>query len=205
MRRRRANAMATRLHIYAALAVAAGLAASVLAESGPLPKGVIKPKRGGTVPTAVWLAETGALFEDFLTARRDLDELVEAGGFADDPARLENAINRQTVPAAKAAVDFCTAYVPDSKWGEQLRLEVIDATVSSLAADAHIVDVLQGRAESRVPIADMLAEQKEISNDLIARVHQRILNAPKKYRLKPEELTPSREYYFQDFRLPPRP
>lgn len=197
--------MVNRLKISASLFVAIGLAASVLAETGPLPKGVIKPKKDGTVPTAVWLAETGALFEDFLAARRDLDELVEAGGFADDPGRLEEAINRQTVPAAKAAVDFCTAYVPDSKWGEQLRLDVIDATVSSLAADAHIVDILQGRADSQVPVAEMLAEQKEISNDLIARVHQRILNAPKKYRLKPEELAPSREYYFQDFRMPPRP
>jgi hypothetical protein len=197
--------MVNRLNISASLFVAIGLAAAALAETGPLPKGVIKPKKDGTVPTAVWLAETGALFEDFLAARRDLDELVEAGGFADDPGRLEEAINRQTVPAAKAAVDFCTAYVPDSKWGEQLRLEVIDATVSSLAADAHIVDVLQGRADSRVPVAEMLAEQKEISNDLIARVHQRILDAPKKYRLKPEELAPSREYYFQDFRMPPRP
>lgn len=197
--------MVNRLNIFASLFVAIGLAASVLAETGPLPKGVIKPKKDGTVPTAVWLAETGALFEDFLAARRDLDELVEAGGFADDPGRLEEAINRQTVPAAKAAVDFCTAYVPDSKWGEQLRLDVIDATVSSLAADAHIVDILQGRADSQVPVAEMLAEQKEISNDLIARVHQRILNAPKKYRLKPEELAPSREYYFQDFRMPPRP
>jgi hypothetical protein len=187
------------------LALAAGLAASALAESGPLPKGVIKPKRDGTVPTAVWLAETGALFEDFRAARRDLDELVEAGGFADDPGRLEEAINRNTVPAAKATVDFCAAYVPDSKWGEQLRLEIIDATVSSLAADAHIVDVLRGRAESQVPIPEMLAEQKEISDDLIARVHQRILNAPKKYRLQPEELALSREYYFQSFRLPPRP
>jgi hypothetical protein len=197
--------MVNRLNIFAPLFVAIALAASVLAETGPLPKGVIKPKKDGTVPTAVWLAETGALFEDFLAARRDLDELVEAGGFADDPGRLEEAINRQTVPAAKATVDFCTAYVPDSKWGLQLRLEVIDATVSSLAADAHIVDILQGRADSQVPIAEMLAEQKEISNDLIARVHQRILNAPKKYRLKPEELAPSREYYFQDFRMPPRP
>jgi hypothetical protein len=197
--------MVRRLNILAPLLVAAGLAASVLAETGPLPKGVIKPKKDGTVPTAVWLAETGALFEDFLAARRDLDELVEAGGFADDPGRLEEAINRQTVPAAKATVDFCTAYVPDSNWGEQLRLEVIDATVSSLAADSHIVDVLRGRADSRVPIAEMLAEQKEISNDLIARVHQRILDAPKKYRLKPEELAPSREYYFQDFRMRPHP
>jgi hypothetical protein len=193
------------LKLFASLVTAAGLAASVIAETGPLPKGVIKPKKDGTVPTAVWLAETGALFEDFLAARRDLDELVEAGGFADDPARLEEAINRQTVPAAKATVDFCTAYVPDSKWGELLRLEVIDATVSSLAADSHIVDVVRGRADSRVPIAEMLAEQKEISNDLIARVHQRILNAPKKYRLKPEELAPSREYYFQDFGMPSHP
>ena len=191
--------------IFLPFLIAAGLAAAALAETGPLPKGVIKPKKDGTVPTAVWLAETGALFEDFLAARRDLDELVEAGGFADDPARLEEAINRQTVPAAKATVDFCTAYVPDSKWGEQLRLDVIDATVSSLAGDAYIVDILQGRAESRVPIAEMLAEQKEISNDLIASVHQRILDAPKKYRLKPEELAPSREYYFQDFRMRPHP
>lgn len=197
--------MGKRLNVFASLLTAAGLAATALAESGPLPKGVIKSKKDGTVPTSVWLAETGALFEDFLAARRDLDELVEAGGFADDPARLEEAINRQTVPAAKATVDFCTAYVPDSNWGDQLRLEVIDATVSSLAADAHIVDVLQGRADSRVPIAEMLAEQKEISNDLIARVHRRILDAPPKYRLKPEELAPSREYYFQDFRMPPHP
>jgi len=194
-----------RLILAFTILAVAGLTTSALAESGPLPKGVIKSKKDGTVPTSVWLAETGALFEDFLAARRDLDELVEAGGFADDPARLEEAIHHQTVPAAKATVDFCTAYVPDSSWGEQLRLEIIDATVSSLAADAHIVDVLQGRAESQVPIADMLAEQKEISNDLIARVHRRILNAPKKYRLKPEELAPSREYYFQDFRMPPHP
>jgi hypothetical protein len=197
--------MLKRLHIFASLVTSAGLAVAVLAESGPLPKGVIKPKKNGAVPTAVWLAETGALFEDFLKARRDLDELVEAGGFADDPARLEDAINRQTVPAAKATVDFCAAYIPDSNWGEQLRLEIIDATVSSLAADAHIVDVLQDRAESQVPIAEMLAEQKEVSKDLIARVHQRILDAPKKYRLKPEELAPSREYYFQDFHYRARP
>jgi hypothetical protein len=174
-------------------------AAAVTAETGPLPKGVIKSKKDGTVPTAVWLAECGALFEEFVQARQELDELVEAGGFAEDPGRLEEAINRQTVPAAKATVDFCTAYVPDTKWGEQLRLEVIDATVSSLATDAHIVEILQGRAESRVPIADMLAEQKEMSTSLIAEVHSRILNAPKKYRLQPEELAPSREYYFQNF------
>ncbi|MGD8719673.1 MAG: hypothetical protein PVH29_12740 [Candidatus Zixiibacteriota bacterium] len=186
------------------LALLAG-AASAVAETGPLPKGVIKPKKDGTVPTAVWLAECGALFEEFVRARRYLDELVEAGGFAEDPGELEEAINRQTVPTAKATVDFCTAYVPDTKWGEQLRLEVIDATVSSLAADAHIVEVLRGQAESRVPIADMLAEQKEMSNSLIAEVHSRILNAPKKYRLQPEELAPSREYYFQNFLHRARP
>lgn len=175
------------------------------AETGPLPKGVIKAKKVGTVPTAVWLAECRTVFEDFLETRKDLDELVEAGGFANDPGRLEQAIINQTVPAAKAAVDFCAAYVPDTKWGEQLRLEIIDATVSSLAADARVVDVLQGKAESKVPVADMLMEQREISSDLIAEVHHRILNAPKKYRSKPEELAPSREYYFQDFHYRARP
>jgi hypothetical protein len=187
------------------LTLAAVGGALALAETGPLPKGVIKPKRDGTVPTAVWLAECATLFEEFVKARQELDELVEAGGFAEDPAGLGNAINRQTVPAAKATVDFCTAYVPDTKWGEQLRLEIIDATVSSLAADAHVVDVLEGKAESKAPIVSVLAEQKEIRNDLIAEVRRRILNAPKKYRLKPEELTPSREYYFQDFRERARP
>lgn len=175
------------------------------AETGPLPKGVIKAKKEGTVPTAVWLAECQTVFENFLQTRRELDELVAAGGFADDPGRLEQAIINRTVPAAKAAVDFCAAYAPDTKWGEQLRLEIIDATVSSLAADAHIVEVLQGKAESTVPMADVLAEQREISNDLIAQVHQRILNAPKKYRSRPEELAPSREYYFQDLHYRARP
>ena len=68
-----------------------------------------------------------------------------------------------------------------------------------------IVDVLQGKAESQVPVADMLMEQREISSDLIAEVHHRILTAPKKYRPKPEELAPSREYYFQDFHYRARP
>ncbi|NIT37043.1 MAG: hypothetical protein GTN49_11190 [candidate division Zixibacteria bacterium] len=197
--------MSRLVHGLATVSILAALSGLALGESGPLPKGVIKPKKDGTVPTAVWLAECATLFEEFVKARQDLDELVEAGGFAADPAGLENAINRQTVPAAKATVDFCTAYVPDTKWGEQLRLEIIDATVSSLAADAHIVDVLEGKAESKAPIVDVLTEQKEIRNDLIAEVHRRILNAPKKYRLKPEELTPSREYYFQDFRQRGRP
>ncbi len=197
--------MGTRCHRLAFLTAVAALVGLAWAETGPLPKGVIKAKKDGTVPTTVWLAECQAVFEDFFEARRDLDELVKAGGFADDPGRLEQAIINQTVPAAKAAVDFCTAYVPDTKWGEQLRLEIIDATVSSLAADAHIVEVLQGKAESKAPIANVLLEQQEISNDLIAQVHQRILNAPKKYRSKPEELTPSREYYFQDFHYRARP
>ncbi len=197
--------MSKKLHslvLFSALASFVGLASG---ETGPLPKGVIKAKRVGTVPTAVWLAECQKVFEDFLETRNDLDELVEAGGFADDPGRLEQAIINQTVPAAKAAVDFCAAYVPDTKWGEQLRLEIIDATVSSLAADAHIVDVLQGKAESQVPVADMLREQRLVSSDLIAQVHQRILDAPKKYRSEPEDLAPSREYYFQDFHYRARP
>lgn len=197
--------MVKKLHAFVTLSALAAFAALAGGEAGPLPKGVIKAKKVGTVPTAVWLAECQKVFEEFLETRRDLDELVEAGGFADDPGRLEQAIINRTVPAAKATVDFCTAYVPDTKWGEQLRLEIIDATVSSLAADAHVVDVLQGKAESQVPVADMLMEQREISSDLIAQVHHRILNAPKKYRPKPEELAPSREYYFQDFHYRARP
>jgi hypothetical protein len=197
--------MGTRLKVITLLTAVGAFVGFARAETGPLPKGVIKAKRDGTVPTAVWLAECQTVFEDFLQARQELDELVEAGGFADDPGRLEQAIINQTVPAAKAAVDFCTAYAPDTKWGEQLRFEIIDATVSSLAADAHIVEVLQGKVESRAPIANVLVEQQEISNDLIAQVHQRILNAPKKYRSKPEELAPSREYYFQDFHYRARP
>jgi hypothetical protein len=182
-----------------------GLAVGAAAATGPLPKGVIKAKKVGTVPTAVWLAECSLLFDEFVTARRELDELVEAGGFADDPARLEEAINRQTVPAAQATADFCAAYVPDTKWGEELRLGVFDATVSSLAADAHIVEVLQGKADSRVPLGEMLAEQKEMSKNLIAEVHDRIRNAPSKYRLQAEDLAPSREYYFQNFPRRPLP
>lgn len=197
--------MVTRINIIAFLSAMATLLGLAWAETGPLPKGVIKAKKEGTVPTAVWLAECQTVFENFLQTRRELDELVAAGGFADDPGRLEQAIINRTVPAAKAAVDFCAAYAPDTKWGEQLRLEIIDATVSSLAADAHIVEVLQGKAESTVPMADVLAEQREISNDLIAQVHQRILNAPKKYRSRPEELAPSREYYFQDLHYRARP
>ncbi len=197
--------MIKKLYAFSIFAASAAFVSLALAEAGPLPKGVIKAKRYGTVPTAVWLAECQTVFEDFLRARTELDELVEAGGFADDPGRLEQAIISRTVPAAKTAVDFCTAYVPDTTWGEQLRLEIIDATVSSLAADAHIVDVLQGKAESRVPVAEMLMEQREISSHLIAQVHQRILTAPKKYRSKPEELAPSREYYFQDFHYRARP
>ncbi|MEE9456960.1 MAG: hypothetical protein V3W11_07410 [bacterium] len=197
--------MDKKLYTFILLSTLAAFVGLALGEAGPLPKGVIKAKRVGTVPTAVWLAECQTVFEAFLETRNDLDELVEAGGFADDPDRLEQAIINQTVPAAKAAVDFCAAYEPDTKWGEQLRLEIIDATVSSLAADAHVVDVLQGKAESRVPVADMLMEQREISSDLIAQVHQRILNAPKKYRSKSEELAPSREYYFQDFFYRARP
>jgi hypothetical protein len=191
--------MAKKLYAFTLLSALASFVGLALAEAGPLPKGVIKAKRDGTVPTAVWLAECQTVFEDFLRARTELDELVEAGGFADDPGRLEQAIISRTVPAAKTAVDFCSAYIPDTTWGEQLRLEIIDATVSSLAADAHIVDVLEGKAESKVPITEMLMEQREISSHLIAQVHQRILTAPKKYRPQPEELAPSREYYFQDF------
>jgi hypothetical protein len=197
--------MAKKLYAFVVFSISAAFAGLALAEAGPLPKGVIKAKRDGTVPTAVWLAECQSVFEDFMKARTELDELVEAGGFADDSGRLEQAIINRTVPAAKTAVDFCTAYVPDTKWGEQLRLEIIDATVSSLAADAHIVDVLQGQAESRVPVAEMLMEQREVSTHLIAQVHQRMLTAPKKYRSKPEELAPSREYYFQDFHYRARP
>ena len=113
----------------AGIGVVVALAAGAAAETGPLPKGVLKAKREGTVPTAVWLAECSLLFEEFVTARRDLDELVEAGGFADDPARLEEAINRQTVPAAQATADFCAAYVPDTTWGEELRLGVFDVVI----------------------------------------------------------------------------
>jgi len=190
---------------YGAIGVVVALAVAAAAETGPLPRGVIKAKKEGAVPTAVWLAECGLLFEEFVAARRELDELVEAGGFADDPARLEEAINRQTVPAAQATADFCAAYVPDTKWGEELRLGVFDATVSSLASDAHIVEVLRGKADSRVPLAEMLAEQKEMSRTLIAEIHDRIRNAPSKYRLEAEELAPSREYYFQDFPRRPLP
>ena len=197
--------MGKKLYAFIILSTLAAFVGLAGAEAGPLPKGVIKAKKVGTVPTAVWLAECRKVFEDFLETRRELDELVDAGGFADDPGRLEQAIINQTVPAAKVAVDFCAAYVPDTKWGEQLRLEIIDATVSSLAADAHVVDVLQGRSESKVPAAEMLMEQRQFSSDLIAEVHHRILNAPKKYRPKPEELAPSREYYFQNFHYRARP
>lgn len=182
------------------LAILAGvtLALAAGAENTPLPKDVIKPREEGKIPTAVWLAECEVFFDDFLSARRQLDELVAAGGYADDPAALSNALNRQTVPAAQAVMSFCAAYVPDTKWGEQLRQEIIDAMVSSLASDAHIVEVIAGTAESRVPLAEMLAEQKEMSDSLIGEAHDRIVNAPKKYRGLPDELKPSRDYYFQN-------
>ncbi len=73
--------------------------------------------------------------------------------------------------------------------------------VSSLAADARIAESVGGAGESEVPWEVMLAEQREMSAVLIADVHDRFLDAPKKYRDKSENLVPSREYYFQDFRL----
>ncbi len=172
---------------------------SAWADTGPVPKDVIKSRQEGTVPTAVWLAECETLFADFLGARRALDDLIEAGGYENDPAALTRAVNRETVPAAQAVLEFSTTYVPDSKWGQQLRLDVIDAMVSSLASDSHIVEVVEGKAESEVPLDEMLQEQKEMSTNLISEVNQRFRDAPEKYRGEPEELLPSREYYFQNF------
>jgi hypothetical protein len=177
----------------------ASAAAAAWADSSPLPKDVIKPKEAGAVPTAVWLAECQALFDEFLGERSEVDATAAAGGYAGDPRELTRALSRQTIPAAQAVADFCSAYVPDTAWGRQLRLEVIDAVVSSLAGDAHIIEMVEGQVQSEVPLAEMLAEQKEISDALIAEVHGRFLNAPKKYRARPEELAPSREYYFQNF------
>jgi hypothetical protein len=185
------------------LAVWAALGAAALAQEGPLPKGVIKPREKGAIPTAVWLAECEVLFAEFLRTRTELDEIVSAGGYAEDPGALSNAINRKTVPAARAVADFCSAYVPDTKWGRELRIQMIDAMVSSMAADAHIVDAVEGRAESKVPVTEMVAEQKQFSDDLISEVETRMREAPAKYRLKPEKLTKSRDYYFQNF--PGRP
>ncbi len=188
--------------IIAAFAVGA---VAVAAAEAPLPEGVLKAKQEGTIPTAVWLAECESLFSAFLAARRELDELVEMGGYADDAAALSNAINNRTVPAAKAVVDFSCAYVPDTKWGRDLRLELIDAMVSSLAADAHIVEVIEGETEFHVPAAEMLEEQKQVRQDLVEEVHDRLLDAPAKYRVSPEKLARSRAYYFQNLDVKARP
>jgi len=169
--------------------------------SESLPKNVIKSREEGTVPTAVWLAECEGLFGDFWAARREIDTTIAAGGYSQDPTSLARDLHTLTVPRAQAVADFCSEYVPDTAWGRQLRAEVIDAMVSSLASDAHIVEMIEGEARSEVPLADMLAEQKEMSETLIAGVYGRFEEAPKKYRGRPEELETSRAFYFQDFRL----
>lgn len=173
------------------------IATAVAADTGPLPRDIIKPQRDGTVPTAVWLAECEVFFNDFLKVRQEIDETVAAGGFDDEPQRLSDALNRGTVPAAREVLNFCTAYVPDTKWGLQLRQELIDAMVSSLASDASVVDVISGQKEHHIPLANIVREQKEVSDRLIEEVHERILNAPTKFRLPAEKLNPSRNYYFQ--------
>ena len=188
---------------YLTIAItAAGLWPAVFAaREAPPPKDVIKAREEGTVPTAVWLAECESLFRAFWTARQELDERVRAGGFANDPAGFAQTLNRETVPKAQAVADFCSAYIPDTEWGRQLRLEIIDAMVSSLAADARVTEVLGGTGESEVPLAVVLAEQKEMADTLIADIHERLAAAPKKYRQPLEKLASSRAYYFQDFHL----
>jgi hypothetical protein len=189
-------------HLMAAIVIAFGTIAGTAAGlSESLPKDVIEPREEGTVPTAVWLAECEGLFDDFWAARHEIDETVAAGGYGRDPAGLARDLHTLTVPRAQAVADFCSEYVPDTAWGRQLRSEVIDAMVSSLASDAHVVEMIEGEARSEVPLADMLAEQKEISETLIASVYRRLREAPKKYRKRPEELEPSRAFYFQDFRV----
>lgn len=189
------RAMLIRAIIFAAGAVAT--LAWGITES--LPKGVLKPREEGTVPTAAWLAECEGLFDDFREAREEIDATVAAGGYAQDPEALARDLHTQTVPRAQALADFCSKYVPDTAWGRQLRSEVIDAMVSSLASDAHIVESIEGEARSEVPLDVMLAEQKEISETLIADVYRRFREAPKKFRERPEKLEPSRAFYFQDF------
>ena len=179
-------------------ALAVWAAAAAAAETGPLPDNVLKPKSEGRVPTAAWLAECEALFEDVVAARRELDEILGCG----DPtaATLADVIHNRTAPSARRLADFCSAYTPDTAWGQQLRQEVIDAMVSSLAADAQVIEILEGQAESHVPLADLLAEQRDMRDALLTEVGKRLQEAPSKYRMSPEELTPSREFYFQDFK-----
>lgn len=181
-----------------AMLLALGTTAAVGAEVGPLPDNVLKSKNEGQVPTAAWLAECEGLFEEVVASRRELEEVLEHG----DPAAatLSDIIHNRTAPSAQRLADFCSAYIPDTTWGQQLRQEVIDAMVSSLAADAQIIDILEGRAESRVPLPDLLAEQRDMRDTLLAEVSSRLKAAPAKYRMPPEELKPSRDYYFQDFK-----
>jgi len=188
-------------YLLGALVTAAAFPLVVAAEEAPPPKNVIKAREVGTVPTAVWLAECETLFGEFWEARAELDATVAAGGFAGEPGAYARALTARTIPAAQVVADFGSTYVPDTDWGRQLRTAVVDAMVSSLAADLHVVESLEGTPSSAVPLDAVLKEQKEMSADLIADVHARFLNAPEKYRLPAEELGPSREYYFQDFHL----